>query len=339
VAGAQRILEIERQAKKGDIVFLCQSGGATALTALPVPGVSLADLQEVYRVLYFGCGANMPAANAVRNHIAMMNGKHARYVGDATLISLHTEEIPPDLRVHLFPNFFAGYTGIDPYDAAIGVLNGYRCWDRVPQSVRDFLSARDPQYGPIRPEEVKGKPHYWFRVMGPEYMVEAARQKAEDLGLNAAVLISSLSDVEAQPVAHTLGFLSQEVEVLGRPFTPPCALICGGELVVTVGNETGIGGRNQEFALAAALRIDGSKNVVIGSADSDGMDGPTPVAGAIIDGESISRARAAGFDVEAELARHNAHPVLEAIGETIVTGTRTTNVRDLRVVYVGARSF
>ena len=335
VAGGRRIIEIEKQARKGDLVFLCQSGGATALTAVPVPGVSLADLQEVYRVLYFGCGANMPAANAVRNHLALVNGKHQRYVGDATLITLHTEENPPDLRVHLYPNFYFGTTEIDPYDAAIGVLHTYRCWERVPQSVRDFLNRRDPQYGPVRPWEVDGKPHYHFRVMGPEYMLRAAKQRAEQKGLRAEILVSSLSDVEAQPVAETLGFLAQEIEALRRPFAPPCVLICGGELVVTVGNATGLGGRNQEFALTTARRIEGSPNVVIASADSDGADGPTGAAGAIVDGQTKARASEAGFDISAELANHNAYPVLEALGDTIYTGIRTTNVRDLRVIYVG----
>lgn len=338
VAGGRRIMEIERQARKGDIVFLCQSGGATALTAVPVPGVSLADLREVYRVLYFGCGANMPAANAVRNHLALVNGKHQRYIGDATLISFLTEEIPPDLRVHLYPNFYFGTTDIDPYDAAIGVLHDYHCWDKVPQSVRDFLNRRDPQYGPVRPAEVDGKPHYHFRVMGPEYMLEAARQRAQELGLGAHVLVSSLSDVEAQPVAETLAFLAQEIAAMKRPFRPPCALICGGELVVTVGNATGRGGRNQEFALTAAWRIEGIRSIVVASADSDGADGPTGAAGAIVDGYTQARAKEAGFDLSEELANHNAYPVLEALGDTIYTGIRTTNVRDLRVIYVGEKA-
>ena len=95
VAGAQRIIEIERKAKKGDIVFHCTSGGATALTALPAPGISLADLQEVYRILYFGCGANMPAANAVRNHLVLLHSRDRRYVKGATFVQLHTPEIPP----------------------------------------------------------------------------------------------------------------------------------------------------------------------------------------------------------------------------------------------------
>jgi glycerate 2-kinase len=331
VEGAKRILEIERKARKGDIVFLCVSGGATSLTALPVPGVSLADLQEVYRVLYFGAGANMPAANAVRNHLALMNTKFARYLGDATLVSILTTETPPKLRVHLFQR----PDGSDPYKAAVDVLRSYHCWDAMPQSVRDFLLARDPQYGPLRREETQGKPHYHFRVMGPEYMLDAGLRRARELGLNATVLVSSLSDVEAVPVAETMAFMAHEAEVLGRPLQPPCVLLFGGELLVSVGAATGVGGRSQEFCLATAARIAGSENIVIASADSDGSDGPSDAAGGVVDGQTVARAKAAGVDIEAELANHNSNPALKTLGDTIHTGIRPTNVRDLRVIYVG----
>jgi len=102
VAGARRIVEIERNAKPGDIVFLCHSGGATALTALPAPGISLADLQAVYRLLYFECGAAMPVANAVRNQLVVLHSRHPRHIDGATAIQLETLETPPKLRVHAY---------------------------------------------------------------------------------------------------------------------------------------------------------------------------------------------------------------------------------------------
>ena len=108
VRGSQRIVEIERQARRGDLVFQIQSGGATALTALPAPGISLADLQQVYRVLYFERGANMLAANAVRNQLVVLQGRHPRYVGEATFIQVHTSETPSDLSVHLYEAAQAG---------------------------------------------------------------------------------------------------------------------------------------------------------------------------------------------------------------------------------------
>ncbi len=140
-----------------------------------------------------------------------------------------------------------------------------------------------------------GKAFYSFRTMGPETMLAAAKQRAEALGLHAVVLASSLNDVEARTIGEALGYIATEVEQLGQPFAPPCMLILGGELVVTVGDATGCGGRNQEFVLAAAGRIAGSAHIAIASVDSEGTDGPTEAAGGIVDGETLARTQAAGL--------------------------------------------
>jgi len=337
VEGAKRILEIERKAKKGDIVFHSESGGGSALLTLPAPGITLQDLQKVNRLLYFTCGATMWDTNAVRNQLVLLRGRHARYVGDATLIGIHTDERPPGLRISLSGKGFMQRSGVESYQYAIDILKRYNCWEKVPQSVRTFLTKADLRYTPLSPEERGGKRRYHFRVMGPEYMLEAAKKKAEEMGLNAAIIISSLSDVEARSAAETLAYMAQEIETYGRPFKTPCVLLCGGELVVTVGEETGVGGRNQEFALAAAPRIEGSKNVVIASVDSDGTDGPTDMAGGIVDGYSMERAKKAGVDIFEELRKHNSTMVLNKLGDTIYTDVQGTNVQDLRIVYVGKK--
>ena len=123
-------------------------------------------------------------------------------------------------------------------------------------------------------------------------------------------------------------------EHLAQPVAPPNMLICGGELLVRVGDATGVGGRNQEFVLAAATRIAGSPNIVVASVDSEGGDGPTDAAGGIVDGFTVRRARDAGIDVNAELDNHNSYKALAAVGDLIHTGVRGTNVRDLRLIYV-----
>jgi glycerate-2-kinase len=200
VAGAQRILEIEQKAQEGDLVFFCTSGGGTALKALPAPGISLKDLQEVYKILYFSCGASMPEANAVRNLLTLVRGKHAKNIKGATVFELQTTESPLYLRGPLFerPNH------LNAYEKAIGVLKHYQCWEVVPESVRTYLLKRDPRFLPPTPEEWQQRPYYRFRVAGPELMIEAAREKAELMGLNTAVLATSLNDIEARPVAEVL---------------------------------------------------------------------------------------------------------------------------------------
>jgi len=332
VAGAQRILAIEQKARAGDIVFLSESGGGSALMALPAPGITLHDVQEVYRILYFGCGAPMPVANGVRNMLTIVRLRHARHVGDATLIYVFTPEEPLGVRTHLFER----PPGIDPYRHAIEILKQYGCWDTVPESVRAFLLRADPEYGPLRYDEWVGPNKHYYRVMGPEVMLDAALRQARALGLGASILISSLNDIEARAAGDVLAHIAQEIEAFGRPLAAPCALICGGELVVAIGEERGIGGRNEEFVLSTAARIAGSDRIVIASADSDGSDGPTDVAGGIVDGQTLKRAAEAGIDIAATLRHHDSHSALAALGDTIHTGIQRTNVRDLRVIYVGA---
>ena len=331
VEGARRIIEVARRARRGDIVFFSESGGGSALLTLPAPGVTLEDLQHLNRVLYFECGASMWDTNAVRNNLVVLRGREVRYVGDATFIQISTDERPPRIRVQATKRNYEKLYGAEAFRQSIEVLRSYGCWDRVSESIRRFLLAADPQYGPLTPEET-ARVHY-YRVMGPEYMLAAARKRAEELGLNATIIASSLSDVEARSAGEVLAYMAQEAAVYNRPLVPPCAFLCGGELVVTVGNGQGIGGRNQEFVLATVPRIAGT-NVVVASADSDGSDGPTNAAGAIADGMTMERAAALGIDVHEELRQHNSHPTFQRLGDAIYTGVRGTNVQDLRVVLV-----
>ncbi len=331
VKGSRRIYEIETKARKGDIVFFSESGGGSALMALPGPGISLEDLQEVTQMLYFECGSSMPEINAVRWQLMILRGRHGRNVGDATLIGIHTDEVPPDPPPN--PRKIGGIT--DAYQYAIEVLKRYEIWDEVPQSVRTYLLKADPRYDIIHSGELDGKPQYHFRVMGPEYMLNAARKKAEDLGVKAQIIAASLNDLETKDVAGVLAYMAREIELHGRPFKPPCILLCGGELVVTVGKATGIGGRNQEFALSTASIINGTKNIVVASADSDGTDGPSPAAGGLVDSHTTERALEAGIDVFEELGNHNSYEALKRLEDNIITGARGTNVRDLRVFYIG----
>jgi len=330
VSGAQKILDIEKKAKEGDIVFWCNSGGGTSLMALPAPGLTLKDLLDVNRLLYFECGASMPEINALRFPMTNLRGKHEKHVHGATLIKIDVDEVP--LKGRSLGSLRAKYP--NAYDRAIAVLEKYDCWDKVSESVRVFLKKADPRYLPPTEEEIKQRPFYPFRVSGPEYMLEAAKQKAISMGLNAAIFVSSLNDIEARTVAETFAQIAREAELMGRPLEPPCVFICGGELLVTVGKATGVGGRNQEFVVSAAERIAGSKNIVIASADCDGTDGPSDNAGGIVDGYTMERIAEAGIDLSPELNNHNTSYVLKTLGDTI-NSVRGANVRDLRVIYIG----
>ena len=331
VIGARRIVEIEHRAQKGDIVFYSESGGGSALMTLPAPGLTLQDLQDVNRVLYFEHGAPMPVANAVRGLMSVLRLKHSRHVGDATLIQICTEERPPHWGAFLNGT---PRSGVDDFQHAIDLLHEYDSWDEIPEAARRFLLRADPAHQLLKGEEWWDRPHFRFRIMGPEVMLDAAQARARELGLDARILISSLSSVDARAIGEMAGYLGHEVEMIGQPCPAPCAWLIGGELVVPTGKGGGVGGRNQEFALAAAARIVGSERIVIGSADSDGRDGPTEHAGAIIDGGTMARAASMGLDGLDALRRHDSNTLLKATGDAIHTGVLYTNVQDLRVVYV-----
>jgi len=330
VAGARRITEIMHQAQEGDIIFECESGGGTALITLPAPGLSLDDVQAVNRIMYLEHGAPIEAANAVRTLLTTLRLKHSRHAGRATLVMISTSERTTDSLTML-----ARPPGLEnEFDYAIFLLKEYGCWDEIPEAVRQHLLRKDPTYGHLRPEEWYDKPHFRIRVMGPEYMVDAAERRARELGINPAVLAISLSNLEARTIGDAMGQIAHEIERRDRPIPAPAALIMGGELVVNTGPCAGEGGRNSEFLASAAIRIAGSPRIVIGSADSDGADGPTCYAGGLVDGSTVERGRLGGLDAAEELRKHNTCALLRSLGDAIDTGILNTNVQDLRVVYV-----
>jgi glycerate-2-kinase len=275
----------------------------------------------------------MPAANAVRFLLMTLRQKDSRHVGEATMVMFSTDERPPADPVTLEPP-----PGIDnEYDYAIQILKDYDCWDEIPESVRQHLLRKDPAYGKLRLEDWYAKPHFRIRVMGPEYMLAAAERRARELGLNATIFVSALSDLESRGAGDTMGQIAREIERYGRPLAAPGVLLLGGELVVNAGKGAGSGGRNSEFVAGAARALSGSRRIVIGSADSDGSDGPTDYAGGIVDGDTIERAAALGMDVATAIRRHDTCTLLRGLGDAIDTGVLNTNVQDLRVVYVGPR--
>jgi glycerate-2-kinase len=179
-------------------------------------------------------------------------------------------------------------------------------------------------------------------------MLPPAMKKAEQLGLKPVVLSRELGHVEAAQAGLFVGSVAWEVERRGQPLEPPCALFSHGEMVVTVGQGNGMGGRNQEFVLSAAGRIAGSDNIVIASVDTDGTDGPGEqftdqtigvpcLAGGIVDGATAAMAKSAGIDLAAELARHNASPPLWQLDSGVVMSPNISLI-DFTVALILGRS-
>jgi glycerate 2-kinase len=329
VQGCRRILEMARGLTENDLVFTCIGNGVSALLTLPVPGVSLDDVKATTRIMQIEHGAPTPDLNPVRNHLDMLKGgRICRLLKPAKVIHLIAIE-PGSYHELLHENFWL-HTLPDAttYEQAIDNLHKWGAWDEVPASVRDFLLRKEPHRDTVKAAEYEALGQRVFGLMpGPRQTAKlpAAMRKAAELGYTPHLLGEEVSAVEASHAAAYLAEVAKTIERRGEPFSSPCALFTSGEMVVTVGKGSGIGGRNQEFALAAARRIAGSGRIVMASVDTDGTDGPGTqfardceaipcLAGGIVDGRTLQQAADAGVDVVDALKRHDTTPALWRLG-------------------------
>jgi hydroxypyruvate reductase/glycerate 2-kinase len=173
-----------------------------------------------------------------------------------------------------------------------------------------------------------------FILVSSDAACEAAKRKSKEFGLNTLIL-STMLEGESKMLGGTFASIAKEIVIKGRPLKPPCAIIGGGETTVTISNHVnGIGGPNQEFALSAATGIDNLGNIVIVGLDTDGTDGPTDVAGAVVDHKTVARARENSIDLFACLNNHDATSSFLKLEDAIVTGATGTNVNDLKLMVI-----
>ena len=328
VDGAERIAQIAREAGGGDLVICLISGGASALLPLPAPPITLEEKQETTRLLLH-CGATIHEFNCVRKHISQLKGGQlARSAFPARMLTLILSDvIGDDLDV-----IGSGPTVPDPstYADARAIFRKYRIWEQLPPSVRERLDG-------AAPETPKPGDPIFERVQNVivgsnRLAVDAAAAEARKLGFHT-LLLSTFIEGETREIARMHAAIAREIVASGRPVKPPACVISGGETTVTIHGQ-GLGGRNQEFALAAAIEIAGLKNVAILSGGTDGTDGPTDAAGAIADGTTIARASALGLDAAEFLSNNDSYHFFEPLGGLIKTGPTGTNVMDVRILLV-----
>jgi glycerate 2-kinase len=328
VAGAKRIAQIASEAGPDDLIVCLISGGASALLPLPAPPITLAEKQKTTRLLLH-CGANIHEINCVRKHLSLIKGGQlVRLAYPATLVTLILSDvIGDDLDV-----IGSGPTAPDrsTFADARAIFERYRIWTKLPRAVRERVSsgsAETPKPG----DRIFRKTHNVI-VGSNALAVDAAAREARRLGFHTLVL-STFLEGEAREVARVHAAIAKEILASGRPIPRPACVISGGETTVTVSGQ-GLGGRNQEFALAAALAIAGLRDTVILSAGTDGSDGPTVAAGAIADGTTVARAEALGRNAAADLANNDSYRFFDALGDLIKTGATGTNVADVQVILV-----
>lgn len=328
----EAILSILREAGPGDIVFAAITGGASALMEVLVPGLSLADLQCTNQLL-LNAGLTIAEMNTVRKHLSRLKGgwlfQHAR---TARLITITLGTTPEGLP-------WPDPTNPDPstFADAIAVLKRQKLWEALPPPVQAYLTRGLSDPSLETPKDFNGYAVPHLDVGNPVMACEGAAAAVGHHGFHGIVLGSHLVG-EARDVGTALAGIAKEVLRYGRPFTPPCVLVSGGEVTTTVRNPQGVGGPNQEFVVAAARLLSGLRDVVVASLDTDGSDGPTDIAGGIADGETDIRARSLGLDLADALTNNDTGTALRHLGDAIYTGPTGTNVMNLRVIAVGKPS-
>jgi glycerate-2-kinase len=329
--GTKEIVKIAKAAQERDLVFVCIMGGCSALMPLPVNGISLEEKKSVTDLL-LKSGATINEINAVRKHISSVKGgKLATHIHPAIVINLIViDEVAGRPWGPTVPD-------TTTFEDARCVLQKYHLWEKAPSSVRKHLEKgiADPKLETPKPKDFEGLEVYSLILANNSVACEAAKKKAQELGLDSLIL-STVLEGESREVGIVLASIAKEIEERKRPLKPPCVLIVGGETTVTIVGKAGEGGRNQELTLASALKIDGSKNIVIASIGTDGTDGPTNIAGGIVDGYTLQRTREKKIDVFKNLEKHNSSYVFRQLKDAIFTGPTGTNVMDLVLIVVAA---
>lgn len=330
-AATVETMEIVRQTRENDIVFSIATGGSTALMAYPVEGISLEDKIKTGQLL-LRSGASMWEMNYVRSHLTQIKaGLMGRLIHPkAHIINLgvadgigQAEEDCVDTTTACFCSF----------DDARNVLTKYDLWDKVPESVAQYI--RNGDESKEIPRDLDDHLLYNHLLVGVNDAVEAAYAKAVEMGYNTMVL-STFIEGDSRQLGEFLGSMALEVNHYDRPLKKPACLIVGGESMQLINiDNPGKGGPSQQLALSFATKVKGEKNMVCMALDTDGTDGPTDAAGGLTDGETMLRAEEKNIDVYGAMDLFDDYHALSELKDLVITGATGTNVNDLRLVLIG----
>jgi glycerate-2-kinase len=330
LAGAADALRLAREAGPRDLVLCLLSGGASALWPCPPPGVSLTDVQAVTSAL-LRAGATIAEMNAVRKHLSRIAGGWlARAASPALLMTLAVSDVVGSA----LDVIGSGPTVPDPttFADALDVIQGYEI--AAPPAVLAWLQRgaagelpETPKLGD--PVFARASAHV---IASNDDALRGAVAEAERLGWRAEIVANDLEG-EARAVAPGIARLAIERQRALSPGDRPLALLLGGETTVTVRGR-GAGGRNQELALAVAMELEGTQGIVVAAMGTDGTDGTTSAAGAIVDGGTVARAADVRLFAREALDANDSHPFLRATGDLLVTGPTGTNVCDVVLLLV-----
>ena len=333
VRGVQQTRELLKELSADDIVLCLISGGGSALWPAPAEGVTLEEKQEVTSLL-LRAGADIREINAVRKHLSSLKGGQlAKWAAPARVISFIMSDVIGDPL-----DFIAsGPTAPDTtsFSDALGVVQKYGL--RLPMAVIDRFQqgARGGIADTPKPGDPVFKNVDNHIIANNQLLIEAARAKARELKLNTLILGTEIEG-EAKDAGRFFAALAREIDRSGNPLKPPACILAAGETTVTV-HGNGLGGRNQEMALAWAISMASrppNRPSCFASVATDGTDGPTAAAGGLVDPATCSRAVERGLMPSKYLQRNDSFNFLNATGDLIVTGPTQTNLMDLQILLV-----
>jgi glycerate 2-kinase len=323
LAGAKRIAEICSEAGEGDLVICLFSGGASALMPFPAPPITLAEKQETTKLL-LACGADIHEINTVRKHLSgIKGGQLVRLASPAKVLSLILSDVVGDDPAVIASGPAAPDSST--FEDAWAVLKRYDLTGEVPARVRERLK-QGAQETPKPGDPLFDNVENWV-IGSNQKSLDAAARAAKELRYKTLILSSYLQG-ETRDVARVHAAIARQIREHGQPIQMPACVISGGETTVTIRGE-GKGGRNQEFALAAAIDIAGMDDTLVLSVGTDGTDGPTDAAGAIADGTTIERSQRSAAEA---LAANDSYSFFEELGDLVITGSTGTNVMDLHLI-------
>ena len=317
LAGTAKLLEGVKGLSEKDTVLFLVSGGGSALFEKPKDGVGLNDLISVTDQL-LACGADIVEINMIRKRLsAVKGGRFAHFVAPAHVFAIVLSDVLGD-RLDSIASGPAHPDGSTVREA-MRIVEKYS------------LSMRPGLLDALKEETPKTLDNVTTIIAGSVTALCSAAEKAvRELGYVPLLLTTTLS-CEARDAGAFLASVAREIRSSGNPLKPPCAILLGGETVVHLKGK-GMGGRNQELALAAAAGIRGLADTAVISVGSDGTDGPTDAAGGLVDGETAPAISGLGLDLEKILADNDSYHGLDACGCLVRTGPTGTNVNDLTIL-------
>jgi len=329
VRASEQVVDVARSAGKNDLVFACITGGTSAQLPHPPDLVSIDDLARLTELLLHA-GLPIEEINTIRKHVSKIKGGQlTKLIHPATTISLViVDEVAGEPWGPTVPDETT-------FEDAKQVLMEHQLWSDTPPSIRSYLQKGIDSIDLETPDSATLANQLTQTVVLADAtdICEAAREKATDLGYSSFIL-STMLEGESAEVGIVHAGIGKEVTRHGRPVEPPCVIVSGGETTVTIDEDAGEGGPNQEFVLRLALEIEEWPTISALAVGTDGTDGPTDIAGGIADASTANQSETLDVDLYQCLRDHDATRALEQLNNVVDTGATGTNVMDLRLVLV-----